>query len=47
MAMFDFTIKLSKQNKENPTISQRCMVLSFKRIKHCRIVPKDEKLNLD
>ena len=47
MAMFDFTIKLSTKNKETPTISQRCMVLSFKRLKHCRIFPKDEKLNLD
>ena len=47
MVMFDFTIKLSKQNKDNPTLSQRCMVLSLKRPKHCRIFPKDEKLNID
>ena len=47
MVMFDFTLMLSKQNKDNPTLSQRCMVLSFKRPKHCRIFPKDEKLNID
>ena len=47
MTMFDFTTKLSKQNKENHTLSQRCMVLSFKRPKHYQILLKDEKLNLD
>ena len=47
MAMFDFITKLNTKNKENPTLSQRCMVLSFKRPKHCQIFPKDEKLNLD